>query len=68
MSLRKRIKYTIQIFSFFSYCPSVQAQPGQVPRPDQYGRRPDQDEQSGGSHQGLPEAAHSLQADPGQDV
>lgn len=50
----------------FSHCPSLQAQPGQVPRPVQHGGRPDQDEQSRGGHQGLPEAARPRQAEPGQ--
>ena len=46
----------------FSHRPPGEAQPGQVPGPGQHGGGADQAQQPGGGHQGLPEAAHPVQA------
>ena len=60
--------HPVIVWLYFSHSPSVQTQPGQVPSPGQHGGRLDQDEQPGGGHQGLPEAAVALQTDSRQDV
>ena len=60
--------HPVIVWLYFSHSPSVQTQPGQVPSPGQHGGRLDQDDQPGGGHQGLPEAAVTLQTDSRQDV